>query len=83
MISSSMLAFATRVARWLIFASEILLVGTGERVEMMPSAIRQYLNKAGVQIDVMNTVSVHALDILDVPLTAKTAECMFNIQPTR
>ncbi|KAI0774578.1 NADH dehydrogenase 1 alpha subcomplex assembly factor 3 [Fomes fomentarius] len=34
---------------------EILLVGTGERVEMMPPALRQYLSKAGLQIDVMNT----------------------------
>ncbi|TBU33024.1 hypothetical protein BD311DRAFT_785142 [Dichomitus squalens] len=34
---------------------EILLVGTGERVEMMPPALRQYLNKAGIQVDIMNT----------------------------
>ncbi|KAI0832742.1 DUF498-domain-containing protein [Trametes gibbosa] len=34
---------------------EILLIGTGERVEMLPPALRQYLTKAGVQVDVMNT----------------------------
>ncbi|RPD66840.1 DUF498-domain-containing protein [Lentinus tigrinus ALCF2SS1-7] len=34
---------------------EILLLGTGERVEMVPSTLRQYLNKAGIQVDVMNT----------------------------
>ena len=38
-------------------AAEILLIGTGERVEMMPPALRQYLNKAGIQVDIMNTVS--------------------------
>ncbi|KAI0722645.1 NADH dehydrogenase 1 alpha subcomplex assembly factor 3 [Earliella scabrosa] len=34
---------------------EILLLGTGDRVEKMPSALRQYLNKVGVQVDIMNT----------------------------
>ncbi|KAH9855034.1 DUF498-domain-containing protein [Lenzites betulinus] len=34
---------------------EILLIGTGQRVEMLPPALRQYLIKAGVQVDVMNT----------------------------
>ena len=37
--------------------TEILLLGTGDRVEKMPSALRQYLNKVGVQVDIMNTVS--------------------------
>ncbi len=48
---------ASRLAGRLTSAAEILLVGTGERAEMMPPALRQYLSKAGVQIDVMNTVS--------------------------
>ena len=37
--------------------TEILLLGTGERVEMIPSSLRQYLNNTGIQVDVMNTVS--------------------------
>ena len=44
-------------------AAEILLIGTGERVEMMPPALRQYLNKAGIQVDIMNTVSRVLLEI--------------------
>ncbi|KAI0776144.1 DUF498-domain-containing protein [Trametes elegans] len=34
---------------------EILLLGTGERVEMLPPALRQYLSRVGVQVDVMST----------------------------
>ncbi|TFK90861.1 DUF498-domain-containing protein [Polyporus arcularius HHB13444] len=34
---------------------EILLLGTGERAEMVPPHLRQYLSNAGIQVDVMNT----------------------------
>ncbi|KAI0658482.1 DUF498-domain-containing protein [Cubamyces menziesii] len=34
---------------------EILLLGTGQRVEMLPPALRQHLVKVGVQVDVMST----------------------------
>ncbi|CDO69924.1 hypothetical protein BN946_scf184568.g10 [Trametes cinnabarina] len=37
---------------------EILLLGTGERVEMLPTALRQHLMRIGVQVDIMNTVRV-------------------------
>jgi uncharacterized protein len=37
--------------------SEILLFGTGNRVEMPPPAVRKYLNDLGIQVDVMDTVS--------------------------
>ncbi|CAL1700233.1 unnamed protein product [Somion occarium] len=34
---------------------ELLLFGTGQRVYLPPSPIRQYLSKIGIQIDVMDT----------------------------
>ncbi|KAI0254861.1 DUF498-domain-containing protein [Lactifluus subvellereus] len=34
---------------------EILLIGTGKSVNPLPAALRQYLNKLGIQVDVMDT----------------------------
>ncbi|KAH9179537.1 DUF498-domain-containing protein [Lactarius sanguifluus] len=34
---------------------EILLVGTGKSVNPLPSPLRQYLNKLGIQVDVMDS----------------------------
>ena len=39
-----------------VLNTEILLLGTGQRVEMLPPALRQHLVKVGVQVDVMSTV---------------------------
>ena len=36
--------------------TEILVFGTGKRLVPPPPSIRQYLNKIGIQIDVMDTV---------------------------
>jgi hypothetical protein len=35
----------------------VLLIGTGSKVEMLPPAVRAYLNGLGIQVDVMDTVS--------------------------
>ncbi|KAN0132549.1 DUF498 domain containing protein [Lactarius tabidus] len=34
---------------------EILLVGTGKSVNPLPTSLRQYLNKLGIQVDVMDS----------------------------
>ncbi|OBZ70083.1 NADH dehydrogenase [ubiquinone] 1 alpha subcomplex assembly factor 3 [Grifola frondosa] len=34
---------------------EILLFGTGEKLAMLPPPVRHYLNRVGIQVDVMNT----------------------------
>ncbi|KAI0268101.1 DUF498-domain-containing protein, partial [Gloeopeniophorella convolvens] len=34
---------------------EILLIGTGKSVSPLPSALRQHLNKLGIQVDVMDS----------------------------
>ncbi|KAH9961409.1 DUF498-domain-containing protein [Russula compacta] len=34
---------------------EILLIGTGKSVNPLPAVLRQYLNKLGVQVDVMDS----------------------------
>ena len=64
--------------------AEILLLGTGERVEMVPAALRQYLNKAGIQVDVMNTVSCSSPPRADIlSHTAHAAERMLDVQLAR
>ena len=35
---------------------EILLIGTGKSVNPLPATLRQYLNKLGIQVDVMDSV---------------------------
>ena len=61
-------------------AAEILLVGTGERTEMMPPALRQYLSKAGVQVDVMNTVCLAMfMPLPAAQLIADSEKCMLDI----
>lgn len=59
-------SYTCRFMRWIAYAcAEILLIGTGDRVDMMPPALRQYLIKAGVQVDVMNTVRLTKYEFLD------------------
>jgi len=38
------------------YSPEILLIGTGKSVNPLPGALRQYLNKLGIQVDVMDSV---------------------------
>ena len=35
---------------------EILLIGTGKSVKPLPAVLRRYLNKLGIQVDVMDSV---------------------------
>jgi NADH dehydrogenase [ubiquinone] 1 alpha subcomplex assembly factor 3 len=39
-----------------LYSPEILLVGTGKSVAPLPTPLRQYLNKLGIQVDVMDSV---------------------------
>jgi NADH dehydrogenase [ubiquinone] 1 alpha subcomplex assembly factor 3 len=38
---------------------EILLIGTGKSVNPLPAALRRYLNKLGIQVDIMDSVKDH------------------------
>ncbi|KAI0638500.1 DUF498-domain-containing protein [Trametes polyzona] len=62
---------------------EILLLGTGERVEMLPPALRQYLTKVGVQIDVMNTRNACSTYNLLAEEGRRVAAALLPIKPQR
>ena len=42
--------------QFIFHSPEILLVGTGKSVNPLPNPLRQYLNKLGIQVDVMDSV---------------------------
>ncbi|KAI9000717.1 DUF498-domain-containing protein [Trametes punicea] len=62
---------------------EILLLGTGERVEMLLPALRQYLMKAGVQVDVMNTRNACSTYNLLAEEGRRVAAALLPITPRR
>ncbi|KAH9899539.1 DUF498-domain-containing protein [Cubamyces lactineus] len=62
---------------------EILLLGTGERVDMLPPVLRQYLIKAGVQIDVMNTRNACSTYNLLAEEGRRVAAALLPITPRR
>ncbi|KAI9064845.1 DUF498-domain-containing protein [Trametes sanguinea] len=62
---------------------EILLIGTGERLEMLPSALRQYLIKIGVQVDVMNTRNACSTYNLLAEEGRRVAAALLPITPRR
>ncbi|KAI0355386.1 DUF498-domain-containing protein [Trametes cingulata] len=62
---------------------EILLLGTGERVEMLPPQLRQYLMRAGVQLDVMNTRNACSTYNLLAEEGRRVAAALLPITPRR
>ena len=44
------------IIMYLCRSPEILLIGTGKSVNPLPATLRQYLNKLGIQVDVMDSV---------------------------
>lgn len=58
---------------------ELLLLGTGKSLLLPPPSIREYLRKAGISIDVMDTVSALVIR-LHTKLMTGAEKCMLNIQ---
>ena len=60
---------------------EILLLGTGKSVAQLPLTLRNHLNKAGVQVEVMDTVrDFFALRTWGQRvLTTTVVECLFYV----
>ena len=44
------------IALFVYRSPEILLIGTGKSVNPLPAVLRRYLNKLGIQVDVMDSV---------------------------
>ena len=57
-----------------------MLLGTGKRILQPPPFIRKYLNDRGIQLDVLDTVSLSTtsldrLDSLSIPLLVEKRLC--------
>ncbi|KAG6856987.1 hypothetical protein H0H87_011081 [Tephrocybe sp. NHM501043] len=59
---------------------EILILGTGKSIAHVPAALRTYLNKLGIQVDVMDTVRSIFNYLFALP-TFDSEERMCNLQP--
>ncbi|OJA18803.1 hypothetical protein AZE42_00860 [Rhizopogon vesiculosus] len=53
---------------------EILVFGTGRRMELPPSSIRSYLKEMGIQLDIMDTVRSSTLPAALLPITFHTRQ---------
>ncbi|KAI0371537.1 DUF498-domain-containing protein [Pilatotrama ljubarskyi] len=62
---------------------EILLVGTGERAEMLPPQLRHHLMRAGVQADIMNTRNACSTYNLLAEEGRRVAAALLPITPRR
>lgn len=58
---------------------ELLLLGTGKSLLLPPPSIREYLRKAGISMDVMDTVSALVIQLY-TRLMSGVEKCMFNVQ---
>jgi len=60
---------------------EILLLGTGKRVAMLPPALRQHLNRTGIQVDVMDTRNACSTYNLLLEEGRKVAAALLPLSP--
>lgn len=63
---------------------EILLIGTGKSVNPLPAVLRRYLNKLGIQVDIMDSVRTRLYfgthSLTDSGVTP-TVERLHDVQP--
>ena len=58
---------------------EILIFGTGARMELVPGSIREYMKELGIQMDVMDTVGTPGPPCIAHSECAFLEERVFNI----